>query len=88
LGDALKWAIVLVLAVWLVRFLAWALPQWTAGLNTWMNSRPARAAAAAAVVAAAATAGTPPAENQPGSPPDGGTAGQASGKQEGGASHG
>jgi hypothetical protein len=87
LGDALKWALILVLLVWLVRFLAWALPQWTARLTNWLNTRPARAAAAAAVVAAAATTGTTPfAEGTP-PPPDTGTS-QTSSGTEGGESHG
>jgi hypothetical protein len=83
LGDALKWALILVIVVWLVRFLAWALPRWTTDLTAWLNTRPARAAAAAAVVAAAATTGTPPPESEPGSPPASSNPGQ-----EGGASHG
>lgn len=82
LGDALKWALLLVLVVWLVRFLAWALPRWTTDLTSWLNTRPARAAAAAAVVAAAATTGTPPPENEPGSPPASSNPGQ-----QGGGSH-
>jgi hypothetical protein len=88
LGDALKWALVVVLLVWLVRFLAWALPQWTTWLNSRLNTRPARAAAAAAVVAAAATAGTPHGSIA-GQASSGTQAGQASsGTQEGGGRHG
>lgn len=94
LGDALWFALALVLLVWLVRFLAWGVPRFVA----WANTRPARAAAAAAVVAAATTGAatsesTPPAatdqpvqgespfaNNPPPNPSEGG--------QEGGASHG
>lgn len=48
LGDALKWALMLVLLVWLVRFLAWAIPRFLA----WLQTRQARAAAAAPAVVA------------------------------------
>lgn len=43
LGDALKWALGLVLLVWLVRFLAWAIPR----LAVWLQTRQPRAAAPA-----------------------------------------
>jgi hypothetical protein len=45
-------AIGLVLLVWVVRCLAWAVPK----IAVWINSRPARAAVAAGAVAAAASA--------------------------------
>jgi hypothetical protein len=91
LGPALQWALALVLLVWLVRMLAWAIPK----VFAWLATRPARAAATAAVVAAAATTGTPPptppgdvgspfAASDEGSPP---SASPSEG-QEGGASHG
>jgi hypothetical protein len=82
LGDALVYALALVLMVWLVRAMAWAMPRFGA----WFADRPARAAAAAAaagVVAAAATTGTPPAVEGPPPPPS-----PSSPEQEGGASHG
>jgi hypothetical protein len=77
LGDPLKWALMLVLAIWLVRFLAWAIPQ----VLAWLQSRQARAVAAAAVVATAVSASPPPAADA--SPPPADQSGQ-----EGGASHG
>ena len=79
LGEPLKWALILVLAVWLVRFLAWAIPQ----VLAWLQSRQARAAAAAAAVAAAAATATPPPAEVSAQPP----ASPASG-QEGGERHG
>ncbi|WP_254513808.1 hypothetical protein [Anatilimnocola floriformis] len=48
--GSLTAAIGLVLLVWLVRFLAWALP----GVVHWISTRPVRTAAAASAVAAAA----------------------------------
>jgi hypothetical protein len=48
LGDALKWALGLVLLVWLVRFLAWAIPR----LSVWLQTRQPRAATPAPAVAA------------------------------------
>jgi hypothetical protein len=51
-------AIGLLLIVWLVRFLAWALP----GLMQWLATRPVRTAAAASAVAAAAATSPPAAE--------------------------
>ena len=50
--GSLTAAIGLVLLVWLVRFLAWALP----GVVQWISTRPVRTAAAASAVAAAAAA--------------------------------
>jgi hypothetical protein len=91
LGPALQWALALVLLVWAVRMLAWAIPK----IVAWLATRPARAAAAAAVVAAAATTGTspPPPQGEPGSPFAVGDRGvpppaSPSEGQEGGASHG
>ncbi|HUE72001.1 MAG TPA: hypothetical protein VMP01_14030, partial [Pirellulaceae bacterium] len=51
LGEVFFASLGLVLVVWLVRFLAWAIPQFI----DWLGSRSARAAAVATAVAAAAT---------------------------------
>ena len=87
LGEPLKYAILLVLLAWLVRFLAWAVPRFFA----WLSTRPARAATAAVVVAASPAATPPP----PPVTPPAAVAGEspfrsppASPGQEGGASNG
>ncbi|QDU31569.1 hypothetical protein ETAA8_67280 [Anatilimnocola aggregata] len=53
-GPTLYLAIGLVILVWLVRFLVWALP----GVVQWIATRPVRTAATASAVAAAAAAST------------------------------
>ncbi|MEX2174691.1 MAG: hypothetical protein WD872_10040, partial [Pirellulaceae bacterium] len=77
LQDALKWALLLVLLVWFVRFLAWAVPL----VLAWLAARPARGGAGGGVVGAATTIAPPPDETPP--PPPENQAGQ-----EGGESHG
>ncbi|HUE74506.1 MAG TPA: hypothetical protein VMP01_26720, partial [Pirellulaceae bacterium] len=75
-----------VLVVWLVRFLAWAIPQFI----DWLGSRSARAAAVATAVAAAATIPPAPPQTQP--PPDSQTQSEAGDSpfrdEEGDANHG
>lgn len=85
LGDVFYASLGLVLLVWLVRFLVWAIPKLTA----WIGSRPARAAAVATAAIAAATIPPPP----PSTPPPADSQSQSEPgdspfrKEEGGASH-
>lgn len=65
LNEVFFWSLALVLLVWLVQFLYWALPQ----AGTWYSARTARAAAMASAMAAAA-ANPPPANPSPPPPPE------------------
>jgi hypothetical protein len=60
LGDVFYWSLALVLIVWLVQFLAWALPK----AGTWYGSRTARAATMAAAVAVSSPPVTPAPPNE------------------------
>jgi hypothetical protein len=66
LNEVFCWSLCLVLFVWLVQFLIWALPK----AGTWYSVKTARAAAMASAMAAAAA--NPPAAS-PASPGPGGT---------------
>ncbi|MFN0022203.1 MAG: hypothetical protein ACKVP0_28470 [Pirellulaceae bacterium] len=63
LGDVFYWSLALVLLVWLVQFLYWALPK----AGTWYSAQSARAAAMASAMAAAA-ANPPSASSAPPGP--------------------
>ena len=86
LGDVFFASLGLVLLVWLVRFLAWAIPKFI----DWLGTRPARAAAVATAAIAAATIPPPP----PSTPPPADSQSQSEPgdspfrKEEGGANHG